>query len=77
MNEMRLRVICPGCGAELPSYSRLRRLAWQRWLFPRSRRYRCEGCGRVTLIRDFPRYIEKQVAELRVRKTRSIKPVTG
>ncbi len=37
---------CLVCGHK--EHYRIRRRGWQRWLFPRGRRYRCAWCGKVS-----------------------------
>ena len=37
---------CTACGHK--EHYRIRRRRWQRWLFPRGRRYRCAWCGKVS-----------------------------
>ncbi len=37
---------CEQCGHK--EHYRIRRRPWQRWLLPRSRRYKCAWCGQIT-----------------------------
>jgi len=54
------RISCPQCGTKLNEYERRHRSVWQWTLFPNSRKYQCEHCGKKTFITNFNTYRAKE-----------------
>jgi len=59
MSEVGSRIACPKCGIQLNDYERRHRAVWQWALFPNSRSYQCEHCGKKTFIFNANKYLAK------------------
>ncbi len=59
MSEARSHIACPKCGIQLNDYERRHRAVWQWALFPNSRSYQCEHCGKKTFIFNSNKYLAK------------------
>ena len=59
MSEAGSHIACPQCGIQLNDYERRHRAVWQWALFPNSRSYQCEHCGKKTFIFNSNKYLAK------------------
>ena len=59
MSEAGSHIACPKCGIQLNDYERRHRAVWQWALFPNSRSYQCEHCGKKTFIFNSNKYLAK------------------